>query len=111
MTTIILETIKTSIGIFPDNLGFDLELLLFISSAKSQLVQLGVAELDMDIDEQTEWPTFGNATIESLAKHYLVMKVKQSFDPSASETISNTLSETLVELGGRISHEAEELVV
>lgn len=110
MTNIILENIKTAIGVLPDNLGFDSELLMFINSAKSSLVQLGLAELDIDIDETTEWPEFPNSTIEYLSKHYIQVKVRQTFDPAASETISKTLSAVASELEGRIAHEIAEVL-
>lgn len=110
MTTIILENVKTSLGILPDNLGFDSELLMFINSAKSSLVQLGVAELDIAIDEETEWPTFPNAIVESTSKHYIHVKTRQTFDPVASETISRTMLAAANELEGRIAHEIAEVL-
>ncbi len=110
MTNIILENIKTTIGVLPDNLGFDSELLMFINSAKSSLVQLGLAELDIDIDETTEWPSFPNPTIQYLSKHYIQVKVRQTFDPGASETIARTLSAVVKELEGRIGHEISEVL-
>ena len=110
IVTIILEDIKTSLGILPDNLGFDSELLMFINSAKSSLVQLGLSELDIDIDEETEWPTFPNRLLESLSKHYFHVKVRQTFDPTASESISKTISVAANELEGRIAHEIAEVL-
>jgi hypothetical protein len=108
--TIILEDIKTSIGILPDNLGFDSELLMFINSAKSSLIQLGVVELDIEIDEETEWPEFPNGEMLSLSKHYISVKVRQTFDPIPSETISKTISSAAMELEGRIAHEVAEVL-
>ena len=108
--TIILANVKTSLGILPDNLGFDSELLMFINSAKSSLVQLGVAELDIAIDEETEWPTFPNGVIESTSKHYIHVKTRQTFDPVASETISRTMLSAANELEGRIAHEIAEVI-
>ena len=108
--TIILEDVKTSLGVLPDNLGFDSELLMFINSAKSSLVQLGLIEMDIEIDEETEWPTFPNRLLESLSKHYIHAKVRMTFDPSASETISRTVSSAANELEGRIAHEIAEVL-
>ena len=110
MTTIILENVKVSLGILPDNLGFDSELLMFINSAKSSLVQLGVAELDIYIDELTAWPTFPNSSVEAMSKHYIHVKVRQTFDPVASETIARTVLAAANELEGRIAHEIAEVV-
>ena len=110
MTTIILENVKTSAGILSDNLGFNTELLMYINSAKSSLVQLGVAEFDIPVDESTEWPNFPNDLIEDLSKHYISVKVRQTFDPVASETISRTMSATAEQLEGRIAHEVAEVL-
>lgn len=107
--TLILEDIKTGLGILPDNLGFDSELLLFINSAKANLIQLGLTELDIVVDENTVWPTFGSEALESLTKHYLLTKVRQGFDPTPSETISKTMSAFVVELEGRINYEVQEV--
>jgi hypothetical protein len=107
---VILTEIKTSLGILEDNLGFDSELLMFINSAASSLVQLGVAEMNTPIEVETEWPDFPNEQVEHLAKHFISLKVRQTFDPVASETISNTFSSSLMELEGRIAHEMAEVV-
>lgn len=110
MTAIILENIKTSLGILPDNLGFDSELLMFINSARIPLVQLGLVEFDIEVDEQTEWPVFPNLEIKSLSIHYIHVKVRQTFDPVASETIARTVSAAANELEGRIAHEVSEVL-
>ncbi len=108
--TAILVDVKTSLGVLEDNLGFDSELLMFINSAKTSLVQLGLAELDIDIVEETEWPPFPNSSIEALAKHYIHVRVRQTFDPVASETIARTMSVAVNEVEGRVAHEIAEVL-
>lgn len=108
MANLILGDIKATLGLLPDNLGFDLDLLIFLNSAKVSLVQLGVIEMEITIDETTEWPIFTNSTVGDLAKHYLNAKARQTFDPIASETIAKTISFSVSELEGRILHEIEE---
>jgi hypothetical protein len=107
--TLILEDTKIVLGIIPDNLGFDSELLMFINSAKASLVQFGLTEFDIDIDESTSWPTLDTEALTSLTKHYLMIKVKLTFDPTASETIAKIISGSVVELEGRINYEVEEI--
>lgn len=107
---IILEDTKKALGIISDNLGFDFELLMHINSAKANLIHLGVAEMDISIDETTVWPTFPNLVLEGVVQHYIYAKVKQSFDPSASETISRTMSGFINEAEGRIAHEVAEVL-
>jgi len=108
MATTILEEIKVGLGIMPDNLGFDLELRIFLNSIKVNLIQLGVTEMDIDIDEQTYWPDFEEVTVGGLVKHYVLVKARQAFDPTASETIEKTFQSSVVQLEGRITHEVEE---
>ena len=108
MGKLIIEDIKAALGLMPDNLGFDLELLIFVNSAKSSLIQLGVTEMEIDIDEETEWPSFANARVGDLTKHYITVKSRQAFDPVASETIANSVSNSVMELEGRLTHELEE---
>jgi hypothetical protein len=108
MANIILEDLKTTLGLLPDNLGFDLELLIFVNSAKTNLVQLGVTEMDIDIDESTPWPSITNGRVGDLVKHYLNVKARQTFDPIASETIARTVTASVVEVEGRLLHELAE---
>lgn len=110
MTTI-LEDMKTTLGLLPDNLGFNLDLLIFINSSKVNLVQLGVTEMDIDIDEETDWPAFTNSLVGDLTKHYINLKARQTFDPIASETIAKTVVFSITELEGRLMHELEETVL
>ena len=107
--TLILEDIKIGLGILPDNLGFDSELLMFTNSAKANLVQFGLTEFDIDIDESTVWPTLGSEALTSHSKFYLLIKVRQTFDPTASETIAKVIEASVVELEGRINYEVQEI--
>lgn len=108
MAKLILEDVKKTLGLLTDNLGFDLDLLIFLNSSKVTLVQLGVIEMEIDIDEETEWPTFANPLVGDLVKHYLNAKARQLFDPMASETIADTIDASITELEGRLMHELEE---
>lgn len=107
MVNIIIDDIKNSFGIQQNNLGFDEELLGFINSASSNLVQLGVSELDIEIEDDTRWPTFRSIQLGFLSRNYLQLKSKLSFDPTPSETIARAFASTLTELEGRIANEVE----
>ena len=109
MTDPILENVKQLIGIEVDNLGFDAEVLTHLNSARSNLVLLGVDALDIYVDESTEWVDTGSTTLNALCRHYLAIKTKQLFDPSASESISNAVVDTITQLEGRIEFEVEEV--
>jgi len=108
MSTII-EDVKMAMGIEPDNLAFDTELLFTINAAKTILIQQGVDELDINIDESTAWPTFNSDLVGELSKEYLARKARTIFDPTSSETIANTLDKYLAMLEARIRHEIEEI--
>ena len=82
---------------------------MFINSTKASLVQLGLTEFDIDIDESTSWPTLGTEALTSLTRLYVLIKVKQTFDPTASETIAKVMASTVVELEGRINYEVQEI--
>ena len=108
----ILEDVKRANGVMPNNLGFDDELLIYINSAASELVQLGVDDFDgLLIEGSTLWPSFTTSTLRNLVKHYIPLYVKQSFDPIASETIAKAFASTREILSGRINHEAEEIAI
>lgn len=108
MTTLILEQVKNNLGILPDNLGFDSELLVYINSVAAMLVQLGISDMDIEIDESTEWPVFDSPKVGRLVKMYIPLKLKRWFDPTTSETISTSIQATTTELEGRISNENED---
>lgn len=105
----LLDDIKYGIGINPGNDGFDNELLIHINSIAANLVQFGVIDYDVVIDEDTYWPILDNFQIESLVKQYIVIKVKLVFDPSASQSITAALERSIPELEGRIKLIVEEV--
>lgn len=105
----ILDDVKFGLGISPDNDGFDNELLMHINSNAAALVQIGVVEYDILIDEETDWPTLANQQIEALVKQWSTIKVKLIFDPSANESITKALTSSLPELEGRMSLVVEEV--
>jgi hypothetical protein len=99
---------KKALGVPVNNLGFDAELLLRINSTRASLVQLGVSDLDgINVTNITEWPTFQSTVLQDNVKHYMLIKVKQGFDPVPSETIASSLRDEANVLEGRIAHEVE----
>lgn len=106
----ILSDIKVACGVIPANLGFDPELLQIINSVKSAAVQIGVTEYaSVVIDDTTEWVPLSNSTLDGMAKEYLALRTRIIFDPIASESIRNSMTETIQELEGRIGHEVDEV--
>ena len=106
--SLIIEDIKKAVGIEPNNLAFDGELYVNINGAKSVLVQLGVTELDINVDSSTTWPVFNSDVVGELAKQLMVLIVKSLFDPTASETISRAYATAREDYASRIVHELDE---
>ena len=105
---IILEDVKSSLGVDVNNLGFDSELLMYVNSVRATLVQLGVSDLELDtVTVDTEWPVFDSLVLQDTVKHYIVLRVKESFDPIANQAIAETMSSQATILEGRIAHEIE----
>lgn len=108
-TMTILDDVKYGLGVYPGNDGFDDELLMYINSVGATLVQFGVDEFDIEIEDQTDWPTLANQQIQALVKQYTIIRVKLVFDPSASETITRALEAMVPDLEGRIALIVEEV--
>ena len=108
-TMTILDDVKYGLGIVPGNDGFDNELLMYTNGVGATLVQLGVGDYDISIDEETAWPALSNQQIEALVKQYTIIKVKLAFDPSANQAIANAMAGSLPELEGRIKLIIEEV--
>jgi hypothetical protein len=105
----ILDSIKNPLGIEISNVGFDEELLQHINAIAVNLVHMGVDELDILIDVDTEWPAFANQGLLSLVITYSALKVRSVFDPSASDSISRSFNKRLEELEGLICFQVEEI--
>jgi len=105
----ILDDVKYGIGISPGNDGFDNELLIHINSVAANLVQFGLIDYDIVIDETNEWPILDTFQQEALVKQYIIIKTKLVFDPSANQTITGAYERVLPELEGRIQLLVEEL--
>jgi len=109
MERTILEIVKEFLAILYDNIAFDSEILAHINGACGSLAQLGVTELDIPINESTEYPTFGSMALNNLVRLYILLKVKRIFDATASETIAKAFDQQILELEGRIMHEVEDI--
>lgn len=107
MSDKILDTVKETLNVLQDNVGFDRALLVYLNAIRSMLSQLGVTELDSVIDEETVWPTFASDALGGLVRLFFSIKAKLQFDPSASDSMNRLMSESLVEVEGRIMYEVE----
>lgn len=103
----ILSDVKNACGVGESNLGFDVELLIFVNSGCSNLMQLGVSEFDtIVVDSNTEWPAIGdpvNVELTNFVKHYLILFTQMTFDPVANQAIASAKESALNEVATRIT--------
>lgn len=99
----ILDDVKNGMGVDTNNLAFDHELLLLINATVQTLVQIGVSDFEgVEVDATTEWPIFATPEVKHLVRFYVLVNVRLSFDPSASDTINRNFQTTRDNLEGRI---------
>ena len=106
MTDRILESVKKVLGIAPEYLAFDQDVVMHINSAFSVLHQLGVGpdEPFMIEDETATWTEFlGTERGVNSVKSYVYLRVRLLFDPPATSFALGAMEKQIEELGWRIS--------
>lgn len=94
----ILTDVKRMLGVLPDNLEFDPELALFISSAFSDLELLGMSNTPT-ITPTTNWPDH----TPDETKEFVYLRVRLSFDPPQNGFTTTSFQKRLDELAWRIN--------
>lgn len=110
MADSILDTIKKPLGLPPEVIDFDDDLILFINSSFSKLNQLGVgAAAGFEItDRETTWDQFVKDIRFNDIKTFIVLDVRLVFDPPTIGVVNGALKEQLNEVTWRISERREE---
>lgn len=106
MTDRILESVKKVLGIAPEYLAFDQDIMMHINSVFSVLHQLGVGpdEPFMIEDETATWTEFlGTERGVNSIKSYVYLRVRLLFDPPATSFVLGAMEKQIEELGWRIS--------
>lgn len=101
----ILNTIKPMIGIRPEDESFDLQMVVTINSALSQLNQLGFGPVGGLVvrDSSTSWDELiGDKTNAEFVKTYLYFKTKLAFDPPTNSAAIAAIERQLAEIEWRI---------
>ena len=106
-TDSILVSIKTKIGIDPEDKDFDGPIIDFINSVFAMLTQItsNIGRDDVfEITGETEkWDDFtSDTTTKALVKPYVYQKVKLLFDPPASSVLMEQYKESIKELEFRL---------
>lgn len=106
MTQSILESVKGTLGILPDQTSFDSELLLHINSAIGTLTQLGVGpEAGYTVESVQEvWTDFlGTDHQLNPVKSYVHLRVKLLFDPPDIGFVLTAMKDQIKELEWRLN--------
>ena len=106
-TDSILVSIKTKIGIDPEDKDFDGPIIDLINSVFAMLTQI-TSNIGRDnvfeiTGETGKWDDFTrDATTKALVKPYVYQKVKLLFDPPASSVLMEQYKESIKELEFRL---------
>lgn len=102
----ILNTIKQLLGIPATDTAFDTDIIVQINSAFMALHQLGVGPTDVfSIDDNTAvWTDFtADVNTFSMCKTYIMLFVKELFDPPASAAHMTSIQNMRREIEWRLS--------
>ena len=102
----ILKTIKTMLGIDPEDDVYTAELLVHINSAIMILTQIGVGPKEgFTVSSVVEtWDEFlGSSKLLEGAKQFIYIKTKIGFDPPASSFVVEVMQQMANELVQRLN--------
>lgn len=106
----ILKTIRTSLGILPDFMDFDSELVIAINSALMAVSQLGIGPdggFSITDDTATWDELFNEVTNIEAVKSYIFLNVKLEFDPPGTSFLQESFNRQLTELAYRLMIEVD----
>ena len=104
----ILDDLKKQIGIVPEYLEFDDQLLMHINSAFNTLHQFGFGpEEGFLIDKDTTWESIIKTKRLQFIRSYICKKVRVAFDPPTSSFALDALNKMIAEDEWRITSEIE----
>lgn len=109
MSDSILDTIKEGIDIDPSDTSFDSRVITCANTVFQILYRLGVNRRGYHIESDKEtWADYiGNEYNLSSIKSFMILKVKEMFDPSTLSTVAEANRRVLGELESSIIMEVE----
>lgn len=101
----ILNDVKHTLGLLPDNTAFDTDIIMHINSAISTLTQLGVGPVAgyEIIDDSNEWSEFADDARLNSVRSYIYLKAKLMFDPPKTGFETAAMERQIQELEFRIN--------
>lgn len=106
----ILLSVKKVIGLTPDDLSFDTDIVMHINSAFFKLKQLNVFQSPYNITDSTvTWSDCLGEDEERLCavKTYISLYVRYLFDPNTNGTLHNAMKSELTEMEQRFLYECD----
>lgn len=107
----ILNSVKKIVGVGASDTAFDHDLVTFINSAFSALLQLGVGPGSGFFieDADAEWDDFIDPDDKnaSLVRTYVCMRARMAFDPPTTSYLIGALNEQIKEFEWRLSTNRE----
>ena len=103
----ILTSIKKTIGIHPEDVAFDSDIIMHINSVFMILNQLGVGPSEgfRIKDNSTTWSEYiGEGSNLESVKSYIGLKVKLLFDPPTIATVAESTKRLCDEMEWRITN-------
>jgi len=97
MSSSILNDVKHTLGLLPEQTAFDIDIIMHVNNAISTLTQLGVGPIEgYMIDDAS------NMRLNSV-KSYIFLKVKLVFDPPGFGFVIASMERQIQELEYRIN--------
>lgn len=103
MNNSVLSTIKSMLGISPEEPAFDTEITTHISAVLMSLNQMGITAPCSVVDKTVTWDDIldDREDLEAV-KSYIYLKVKMIFDPPTSSYVLDSMKTVMEELQWRL---------
>lgn len=101
----ILEDVKHMLGLLPEDTAFDLDVIIKVNTAISDLTQLGVGPVQgyQITGPENQWNEFADDPRMNAVKSYIFLKAKLMFDPPQSGFATQAIERQLTEMQYRIN--------
>lgn len=105
----ILTCVKKMLGITEEYTHFDTDITILINASLSTLSQIGVGPSDgLSISDNTSvWSEIADGSVIGLAKQFIFLKVKLTFDPPSSSAVMTAMQNQIDELIWRMDVESK----
>lgn len=105
MTTSILDDVKHTLGLLPEDTSFDSDIIMHINSTFGTLTQLGVGpEIGyMITDSAQTWSEFFTDPRLNAVKSYVFLCVKMLFDPPDTGFVFSSMERQKEEMEFRLN--------